>query len=83
MFDAIAVVIIPFIVAGLKKLKLPSKFAPIAVFAIAIIIVAGGKFLGYELSTQTIQEALLKALGIAGVSALGYDQLKKLTEPKV
>ncbi len=82
MFDAIAVVIIPFIVTFLKKLKLSSKFAPIAVFLIAVIIVAGGKVLGYDLDVQTIQEALLKALCIAGVSTLGYDTVKKLTEPK-
>ncbi len=83
MFDAIAVILIPIIVTVLKKLKLSSKFAPIAVFFLAIIIVAGGKVLGYELDVNTIQEALIKALAIAGVSTLGYDTIKKLTEPKV
>mgnify|MGYP001463886201 CR=1 FL=1 len=80
MYDMIAVIVIPFLVTLLKKIKLPSKFAPIAAFIIALVIVAGGKVLGYDLNVTTIAEAIVKALAIAGVSVLGYDTVKKLTE---
>jgi len=79
MYDAIAVIVIPFLVAGLKKIKLPVKFAPIAAFVLALIIVAGGKVAGLDLNVTTVMEAIIKALAISGISVLGYDTVKKLT----
>jgi len=70
------------IVQVLKKIKLPSKFAPIIVLVVAGIIVSIAKALGLTPDLKTIQDAIMTALGIGGVTALGYDQIKKLGEPK-
>lgn len=79
MFEVITVVVIPFIVQLLKKIKLPTKVAPIAAFILALIIVAGGNVLGFDLNIDTIIDAIIKALAISGVSVLGYDTVKKLS----
>lgn len=81
LYTIISVVVIPFIVAGLKKLKLPSKWAPIAAFVVALILVSAGKLFGLELDVNNIAQAIIAALATAGVSVLGYDAVKKLTEP--
>ena len=65
---------------GLKKIKLPSKFAPAAAFAVAIGLVLIGQKLGLELDINTIADAILKGLATAGIAVLGYDQVKKITE---
>jgi hypothetical protein len=79
-------VIIGFLAAGitqlLKKIKLPSKITPIVVLIVAVILVAGARAIGFAPDVNTVAEAIMKALGIAGAAALGYDQLKKLTTPK-
>lgn len=80
LYTIISVVIIPFAVMGLKKLNLPSKWAPIAAFAVALILVAAGKAFGAELDVNSIAQAIIAALATAGVSVLGYDTVKKLTE---
>lgn len=70
------------IVQLLKLIKLPSKWAPTVCLIVAVILVSVAKALGLELDVQTVAEALMKALGIAGVTVLAYDQLKKLTETR-
>ena len=79
MFEAITAIAIPFLINLLKKIKLPTKIAPIAAFILALIIVAGGKVLGFDLNIDTIIDAIIKALAISGVSVLGYDTVKKLS----
>lgn len=82
MFEIISAVIIPFIVQLLKKIKLPTRIAPIAAIVLAILAVAGAKLLGQDLNIQNIYEAILKILGISGMSILGYDVLKKTINNK-
>ena len=82
VFEIITVVVIPFIVQFLKKIKLPTKLAPFAAIIAAIIIVAGGKFLGVDLEIKNVLELILKAIGLAGISVLGYDIVKKITVDK-
>ena len=82
MFEIISAVIIPFVVQFLKKIKLPSRIAPIAAIVLAIIAVAGAKLLGQDLDINNIYEAILRVLGISGMSILGYDVLKKTISNK-
>jgi hypothetical protein len=82
MFEIISAVVIPFVVQLLKKIKLPSRLAPIAAVILAILIVAGAKILGSDLDIGNIYEAILKVLGISGMSILGYDVLKKTVKNK-
>ena len=79
-YTVISVVLIPLIVMGLKKLALPSKWAPIAAFAVALVLVAIGRVFGAVLDVNSIAETIIAALATAGVSVLGYDTVKKLTE---
>jgi len=80
--DIVMVVIVPVVVSGLKKLKLPSKWAPIAATAVALALVAVGKVIGLDLDVNSIADAIIKGLAIAGVSVLGYDAITELTEKK-
>ena len=80
--DIVMVVIVPVVVSGLKKLKLPSKWAPIAATAVALALVAVGKVIGLDLDVNSIADAIIKGLAIAGVSVLGYDTITELTEKK-
>jgi hypothetical protein len=82
LYTIISVVVIPLIVAGLRKLKLPAKWAPVAAFVVASALVALGQVFGLALDINTIAQAIIVALGTAGVSVLGYDAVKKLTEKK-
>lgn len=82
MFEIISAVIIPFVVQWLKKIKLPTRIAPIAAIILAIIAVAGARLLGYDLNITNIYEAILRVLGISGMSILGYDVLKKTISNK-
>ncbi len=68
------------IVQVLKLIKLPSKYAPTVCLVVAVILVAGAKALGMDLDVNTVADALLKALGIAGVTVLAYDQVRKVVE---
>lgn len=70
------------IVQVLKKIKLPSKFAPTIVLVVAGVIVAIANALGFTPDINSIKEAILTAIGIGGGTALAYDQVKKLGEPK-
>ena len=79
VFEAITAAAIPFLINLLKKIKLSTKVAPIAAFVLALIIVAGGNVLGFDLNIDTIIDAIIKALAISGVSVLGYDTVKKLS----
>ena len=79
LYTIISTVAIPFIVMLLKKIKLPSKFAPVAAFIIASILVGIGQLLGLNLDINTIAQAILTSLATAGVAVLGYDTVKKLT----
>lgn len=81
-YSIITTLVIPFIITGLRKLKLSSKWAPIAAFAIALTFVGIGTALGITLDVNTIADAIIKGLASAGIAVLGYDQVKKLTEPK-
>lgn len=80
LYTLITVVIIPFIVMGIKKLGLSSKWAPVAAFIAALILVSVGNLLGLGLDVNSIAQAIIAALATAGVSVLGYDTVKKLTE---
>ena len=77
-YQILSVVIIPFVVGLLKKFNLPSKWAPVAAFVVAIVLVAVGKIFGLDLDVNTIAQAIITALATAGISVLGYDTLKKL-----
>lgn len=79
-YTIISTVVIPFVVMGLRKANLPTKWCPIASFAVALVLVALGKVFGVEMDVNTIAQAILTALGTAGVAVLGYDTVAKLTE---
>lgn len=79
-YTIVSVAVIPVIVTLLKKLKLPSKWCPIAAFAVALILVAAGKLFGVDLDVNNIAQAITAALATAGVSVLGYDTITKLIE---
>lgn len=70
------------IVQALKKIKMPSKFAPLAVLVVSGAIVAVANALGFTPDIKSIQDALASALGIGGMTTLVYDQVKKLGEAK-
>jgi hypothetical protein len=76
-YTIISVFLIPAIVMGLRKLKLPSKWAPLAAFGIALVLVGIGQLLGLSLDITTIADAIIKGLTTAGVAVLGYDAVKK------
>jgi hypothetical protein len=78
-YTIVSVVAIPLIVMGLRQLKLPVKWAPVAAFAVAVILVGAGKALGVTLDVNTIADAILKGLATAGVAVLGYDTVTKIT----
>ena len=80
MFEIISAIVIPFLIQLLKKIKLPTKIAPIAAVVLAIIVVAGAKIAGIDLDVKSVMDVVLKILGIAGGSVLAYDTVKKLTE---
>jgi hypothetical protein len=82
LYTIISVVAIPIVVMLLKKLNLPNKWCPIAAFAVALVLVAIGKAFGVDLDVNNIAQAIVAALATAGVSVLGYDAVKGLTEPK-
>ena len=69
-------VAIPFIVGLLRKLALPSKWAPIAAFAVAMALVSLGNVFDLDMGVATLADAILKGLGMAGVAVLGYDAVK-------
>ena len=73
IFEIITVVVIPFIVEWLKKIKLPARIAPIVAVVLAVLIVAGGKALGVEMDLPTTLDVILKGLGLGAISILGYD----------
>jgi len=76
----LATIIIPFIVQLLKKMKLPSKFAPIVALVLAIVYVAIARVAGIDADLNTIVAQITQALTIAGIGVLGYDTVKKITE---
>ncbi len=84
--EAIVNVVIGFLTAGivqlLKKIKLPAKYAPVIVLVVAGLIVSIARGLGFTPDLKTVQDALIAALGIGGMTTLAYDQVKKLTEVK-
>jgi len=80
MFEIISAIVIPFVIQLLKKIKLPTKIAPIVAIILAIIVVAGAKIAGIDLDVKSVMDVILKILGIAGGSVLAYDTVKKLTE---
>ena len=69
-------VVIPFIVGFLRKMSLPTKWAPVAAFAVAIALVSLGKVFGLDMQVVTLADTLIKGLGMAGVAVLGYDAIK-------
>lgn len=82
VYQVISVIVIPFVVMGIRKVGLPTKFAPIAAFGIALALVTLGKLIGVELDVATLQATIITALATAGVSVLGYDAVTQLTEKK-
>ena len=81
VFDAVATVVIPFLVELLKKVKLPTKWAPFVAVGLALGYVTLAKALG--LAGADFQGALafiLKALGIGAISVLGYDVVKAVNK---
>ena len=81
IYQIVSVVLIPAIVTLLKKIRLPSKWAPVAAFGIALGLVAAAKPFGVDLDVNTVAQTIITALATAGVAVLGYDTVKKLTEP--
>lgn len=79
IYTIISTLVIPVIVMLLKKVKLPAKYAPLAAFAVAIILVGVGQFFKLTLDIPTVADAILKGLATAGVAVLGYDTVKKLS----
>ena len=73
LFQAITAVAIPFIVQLLKKIKLPTRIAPIVAVVIAVGVVAGGQALGVDLELNGVLDIILKGLGLGAISVLGYD----------
>ena len=80
MFEIISAIVIPFVIQLLKKIKLPTKIAPIVAIVLAVIVVAGAKIAGIDLDVKSTMDIILKILGIAGGSVLVYDTAKKLIE---
>ena len=81
LYNAIAVVVIPFLVQLLKKLKLPVKLAPYAAVVLAVVYIIVAKAAGLPgVELNTALDAITKILGIAGTSVLGYDIVKKIGE---
>jgi len=78
MIETIIGILSALIVQGLKKIKLPTKYAPIVVFILAVIGVAIARVFGIVTDITTLSALLFKALGIAGATALTYDQIKAL-----
>jgi len=78
----IMTVAIPFVVMFLRKMNLPSKWCPIAAFGVAIALVALAKVFGVDMDINTIAQAIIQSLGMAGVAVLGYDTVKKAIETK-
>lgn len=77
--DFVAVVVIPFIVQLLKKIKLPTKVAPYVAVILAAVYVGVAKALGLASTDfQTVLDFIIKALGIGGVAVLGYDVVKSI-----
>lgn len=82
IYQVVSIVLIPIIVAIARKLKLPSKWCPIAAFGVALVLVSAGKVFGIELDINNIGQLIMTALATAGISVIGYDQIKGLTTPK-
>ena len=78
MVDIIIGLLTSGIVQLLKLIKLPTKWAPVAVFVVSLVIVAIAKALGFTPDINSIYSAIATALGIGGATALGYDFLKGL-----
>ena len=79
IYTIISTLVIPVIVMLFKKVKLPSKYAPLAAFGAAILLVGVGMVFKLTLDINTIADAILKGLATAGVAVLGYDTVKKLS----
>lgn len=71
MFEIISAVVISSIVQLLKKIRLSTRLAPIAVIVLVALLIILTK------TTVSLFEAILKVLSISGISVLGYDILKK------
>ena len=74
-------VVIPFIIGFLRKMGLPTKWAPITAYGVALILVGIATAFGIDMSVATIADAILKGLGMAGVAVLGYDAIAKAITP--
>lgn len=72
-------IVIPAIVMFLRKMSLPTKWAPVAAFGVAIALVSLGKIFGLDMDVQTLAETIIKSLAMAGVAVLGYDTVKSAT----
>lgn len=82
IYQIVSIVLIPIIVTFFKKMKLPSKWAPIASFGVALVLVSVAKVFNIDLDVNSVSQTILAALATAGISVLGYDTVKKLTETK-
>ncbi|MFH1444966.1 MAG: hypothetical protein ABIF08_00625 [Nanoarchaeota archaeon] len=79
--DFVTVVIIPFVVEFLKRVSLPKKYAPYVAILLATIYVAVSKWLGWGgADFSSALDFIMKALGIGGISVLGYDIVKTIKE---
>ena len=79
ILKAVAAVVIPFIITLLKKVKLPSKWAPVVAVLLATTYVLIARGAGLDADLNTVYAAIASVLGISGASVLGYDLVKKLT----
>ena len=78
-YTIVSTVAIPFIVQLLKMMKMPTKWAPLAAFSVAGLLVGLGKVFGVEMDVNNLATAILTALATAGVGVLGYDTVKTMT----
>ena len=82
VYQIISVIIIPIVVWAARKFKLPTVWAPIAAFGVALVTVSAARIFGIELDVNTVAQTIIVALGTAGVAVLGYDTVKGITDAK-
>jgi hypothetical protein len=65
----------------LKKINLPSKWAPFVVLGLAVVCVGVAKALGITADVETLQGIIAKGLGIGAATISIYDIIKQWLEP--
>jgi uncharacterized membrane protein len=82
LYQIISVVLIPIVIWVARKFKLPTQWAPVAAFGVALITVSAARIFGIELDVNTVAQTILAALATAGVAVLGYDTAKGFSDAR-